>query len=79
MSKTLITADSEYNQIMLQDALLAFDAGNDGAVTMSVEVSKGDFVTVESTPIGSFVQRGTWCNAIVKFEITGDGILAIYQ
>lgn len=79
MSKTLITAGSTINELALRNTVIAFKANTTGTLQLSVKVDDGVYVNFGDTFTGDMSSISAFSTAVVKFTVTGDGVVAVYH
>lgn len=74
---TLTSADSSKEFTMKGKHPIAFQA-NGGTLQIKMKVSDGVFVNMGELITEDYTSVGEFGNAVLKFEITGGGLMAYY-
>lgn len=80
MNNTIITADNTGEELMLRDCVIAFKAGTNGTLQLQVKLDEGEYVDFDEGLFNAdFASRAKLCTAVVKFNVTGDGKVIVYN
>lgn len=79
MAKIQVTANSTITEYALRNTVIAFKANNTGTLQLSVKVEDGSYVNFGDLFTNDMSSISAFSTAVIKFTVTGDGVVAIYH
>lgn len=80
MNNTIITAENSGEELMLRDCVIAFKAGTNGTLQLQVKLDEDEYVDFDEGMFNaSFASRAKLCTAVIRFTVTGDGKVIVYN